>query len=407
MRRAQLWLAELSAFAFVVAAAIPGFAAAEDAISLGAAVSQTGRYALNGANTKKGYDLAIKRVNDKGGVAIGGKRYKLTIKYYDDESSPSRGSELAERLIEQDGVDFMLGPYSSGLTKAMLPIVERHGVPIVEANGVARELFAKGYRNIFAVSASGTYLGEALALAAEHAGELGKEPSQLVVALATDDDPFSQDVRAGVLENAAKQNMHVVIDDQLPPELNDMSVTLLNVKTLKPDILVVSGHERGALTAVAQLEAMKIFVPVVILTHCDSARLAQTLAAASEDILCASQWHPSLAFSDEWFGTAADFAALYRSAYGEEAPSQAAQSAAAVLVYADAFARAQSIERDKVRAALSATQRDVFFGRIDFDDTGRNIAKVMLLTQLRGGKYVLVAPHHWATGDPIIPRRRR
>ena len=117
-----------------------------------------GKHALNGDIAKKGYDLAVKTINEKGGVGIGDKRYKLEITYYDDEFTPARGMELAERLIEKDGVDFMLGSYSSSQTKAMLPIIEKHGVPMVEANGVARELFAKGYRHIFAVSAAGGYL---------------------------------------------------------------------------------------------------------------------------------------------------------------------------------------------------------------------------------------------------------
>ncbi len=52
---------------------------------LGAAVSLTGKYALNGTNTKNGYDLAVHKINDKGGVSIGGRPYRLVVRYYDDE----------------------------------------------------------------------------------------------------------------------------------------------------------------------------------------------------------------------------------------------------------------------------------------------------------------------------------
>jgi branched-chain amino acid transport system substrate-binding protein len=82
----------------------------EDVIVLGAAVSLTGKYAQNGANTKNGYDLAVAKINEKGGIDIVGKNYKLVIRYYDDELTPARGTELAEQLIQQDGVKFMLGP---------------------------------------------------------------------------------------------------------------------------------------------------------------------------------------------------------------------------------------------------------------------------------------------------------
>src|SRR5947199_8853669 len=76
---------------------------AGDTITLGAAVSLTGKYSVNGKNTKDGYDLAIKRLNEMGGVKVSGKTYKLKVVYYDDESTPARGAQLTERLINQDG----------------------------------------------------------------------------------------------------------------------------------------------------------------------------------------------------------------------------------------------------------------------------------------------------------------
>jgi branched-chain amino acid transport system substrate-binding protein len=380
---------------------------ADNVITLGAAVSLTGKYALNGANTKNGYDLAVRQINDKGGVIIEGKPYRFEVRYYDDESTPARGTELVERLIQQDSVKFILGPYSSGLTKAIMPIVERHKVPMVEANGAARELFSKGYRYIFAVlSTSDQYLTPAIDLAAAHAEKLGKPKEEIRVAIATENDPFAQDVRAGVLDDIERHGMRCVIDDQLPPELNDMSVTLTKVKALKPDVLVVSGHEKGALTAVTQIEALRVDVPVIALTHCDSAQLAEKLPKAAEHVFCAHQWHRSLKHEGELFGSAADFAELFEDVYGYEAPYQAAQSAAAVNVFADAFKRAQSLDPELVRDAISATDLPTFYGPIKFDASGKNIAKPMVLTQIVDGEYVVVAPEDWAAGKPIIPRPR-
>jgi len=91
------------------------------------------------------YDLAVSLINASGGVTIDGRSYALEILYYDDESTPARGALLAERLIVQDNVAFLLGPYSSGLTMAMAPITESYGVPMVEANGSSAALFDKGY----------------------------------------------------------------------------------------------------------------------------------------------------------------------------------------------------------------------------------------------------------------------
>ena len=156
----SVWLTITFAFAlsFPASAKVEG-----DTIILGAAVSLTGKYSTNGEHTKNGYNMAVERINDMGGVSVGGKSYKFDIIYYDDESDSSRAAQLAERLIKQDGVHYMLGPYSSGLTKAMAPVTEENQIPMVEANGASRSLFTKGYKYLFAVlSAANQYLEVAI-----------------------------------------------------------------------------------------------------------------------------------------------------------------------------------------------------------------------------------------------------
>ena len=90
--------------------ALPLTAAAQDYITLGSAISLTGKYSTNGVHAQNGYDFTVAKINAAGGVTVGGKTYQLKIIYYDDESTPARGAQLAERLISQDEVQFMLGP---------------------------------------------------------------------------------------------------------------------------------------------------------------------------------------------------------------------------------------------------------------------------------------------------------
>jgi branched-chain amino acid transport system substrate-binding protein len=378
--------------------AFGGPAAAEDpgTIRLGAAVSLTGKYSSNGAFTRNGYDLAVKRINDEGGVTVAGRPYLLEIVYYDDESTPARGAQLVERLIRQDGVKYLLGPYSSGLTEAIAPVTEKYGVPMVEANGAAISLFRKGYRYLFAVlSTTDQYLRGAVELAAA----VNEDPSKLRVAMAFENDPFSQDVREGVMEDAAKHGMKIVIDDKLPPELNDMSATLSKAKVLKPDLLLVSGHDKGAALAVRQVADQRLDLPMMALTHCDSAQIAEKFGAAAEYTLCAAQWASTLKYEDALFGSASDYAALYEETYDHAAPYQAAESSAAVQVFADAFERAGSLEPDAVRDALSETDIMTFYGPIRFDETGKNVSKPTVLFQVQDGKYVVVYPRDFAEAE--------
>jgi len=374
-----------------------------DTITLGAAVSLTGKYSTNGKHTKNGYNFAAERINKMGGVKVGGKSYKLKVKYYDDESNSSRAAQLAERLIKQDGVKYMLGPYSSGLTKAIAPVTEANKIPMVEANGASRSLFTKGYKYLFAVlSAANQYLEVAIDLAVEKNG--GKP---VRIAMAFEQDAFSQDVRLGILDAAKRTKSKIIIDDKLPKELNDMAATLAKVKATKPDVLVVSGHSKGALTAIRQISEMKVNVPMLAMTHCDASKLAKQHGKKAEYALCAAQWHKSLSYKDKFFGNGMQYDKEFNAAFGYAPPYQAAESSAALLVWKGAFERANSLSTEKVRDALAKTDMQTFYGNIKFNSAGANFAKPMVLFQVRcdGGKCAnkVVAPTKWASTKLVHP----
>ena len=376
-------------------------------IILGSAISFTGKYSANGIHASNGYNLGVQRVNEMGGVKVGGKTYMLEVKYYDDESTPARGAQLAERLIKQDGIKFILGPYSSGLTKAIAPVTEKYKIPMVEAEGASRSLFTQGWRYIFAVlSTSEQYLASAVGLAAVINKKNGKAPGDVKVAMAFENDPFSLDIRAGVMDDAKKHGLKIVVDDKLPRELNDMTPTLRKAKALKADLLVVSGHSKGAATAGRQVIEMKVNVPMIAVTHCEAAKLIKKFGAGVNGFLCPTQWAETLTYSGKHFGTAGEYDKLFKATFDgyKNVPYQAAQASAAVLVWAEAFERANSFDTEKLRDALAATDMKTFYGNIRFSQAGNNIAKPMVLRQIQDGKLNVVAPPKWASHPVQWPR---
>jgi branched-chain amino acid transport system substrate-binding protein len=339
---------------------------------------------------------------------VGGKAYKLKIKYYDDESTPARTAQLLERLIKQDGIKYMLGPYSSATTKAAAPITEKYKIPMVEAEGASRSLFTQGYKYLFAVlSTSEQYLASSIALAAELAKKEGRKPSDLKLAMVFENDPFSLDVRAGVVDDASKYGIKIVIDDKMPRDLSDISATLTKVKALRPDILVISGHSKGAATAARQIKDMRINVPMIAITHCESAKVIDKFGSATEGFLCPTQWAETLNYKDYLYGTAADFDKLFKATFKgyKNVPYQSAQASAAVMVWKDAFERANSFDTEKLRDALAATNMKTFYGNIKFAPEGNNIAKPMVLRQIQNGKLNVVAPLKWASHPVVHPRK--
>ncbi len=406
----------LSLLSFLIAAFSLGFSQASladghcEEIHLGSAISLTGKYATNGIHAKNGYEFAIQKIKENGGVKFGGKCYNFRVTYYDDESKGDRGATLTERLINQDKVQYMLGPYSSALTKAIAPVTEKYQIPMVEAEGASRSLFNKGYKYLFAVlSTSEQYLASAVTLAAEMAVKSGREASSVKVAVAVENDPFSLDIRAGVLEDVARYGMKTIIDEQLPRDLSDMSAILTKVKLLKPDLLIVSGHSKGAATAVRQIGEQNVKVPMIAITHCEAADVTGKFGKAAEDFLCSTQWAETLTYEDPIFGTASNYEKEFKAAYTEyknkKVPYQTAQASAAVYVFKDAFERAASLDKEKVRDAIAATEMHTFYGKIKFSGAGNNIAKPMVLRQIQNGEYNVVAPSDFASHKLNWPRK--
>jgi branched-chain amino acid transport system substrate-binding protein len=380
---------------------------AGNTITLGSAISFTVEHATCGIHSRNGFELAVKKINETGGVAAGGRNFRLRVIYYDDESTPARTAQLLEHLIERDGVRYVLGPCGGAATEAAAAIVEKHAIPMIGTQSVSLSMPGEGYGYLFSVpSAPDRYLSGAVALAAEMAARNGRYPSSLNVAMAFANEPFSLEVRAGAAAELNRHHMQIVIDDELPREPEDMSATLDEVLVLKPDLLLVSGHSKVAATAVRQIGEMQIEVPMIAITHCEAARIITRFGAAAEDLLCATQWAETLSQSGSLFGSAAAYSGLFKATYTgyKKVPYQSAQASAAVIVWKDAFERADSFAPEDVRRALVATDLQTFYGGIRFSGNGGNVAKPMVLRQIQNGTLNVVAPSQWASRQINYPR---
>ena len=143
------------------------------------------------------------------------------------------------------------------------------------------------------------------------------------------------------------------------------------------------------------------------MTHCEAAKVIKKFGKATEGFLCPTQWAETLSYFGAYFGKASDYDELFKKTYKgyKNVPYQAAQATAAVLVYKEAFERADSFDTEKVRDALAATDMKTFYGSIRFAKEGNNIAKPMVLRQIQGGILKVVAPSKWASAPVVHPRK--
>jgi ABC-type branched-subunit amino acid transport system substrate-binding protein len=210
-----------------------------DTITFGAALSLTGELAKEGKLTRDGYNFYKEWINAHNGIKADGKSYKVDVKVYDDQSDPDQAAQLYQRLITQDDIMFLLGPYGSSATLQSAVISEKRKLPMVEANGASTEIFQQGYKYIFGVlSPAPKYLQPVLDVAANQTGS--NAPKR--VALIADNDSFSLDVSKGARDYAKSKGFEVVADETVPEGANDVTAVLTGVKRQKPDILLGSGH---------------------------------------------------------------------------------------------------------------------------------------------------------------------
>jgi branched-chain amino acid transport system substrate-binding protein len=385
----------------LAAAAIPVRAA--DTILFGAAISITGKTAKEGEYTRDGYQFFVDKINEMGGVSVGGKKYNVVLRYYDDESKSERTAQLIEKLINEDKVNLILGPYGSAPTGTAAPICEKYRIPQVEANGSAETIFNKGYRYTFAVLAPARlYLKGLIDLV------LFRDKSIRTVAVLGENEPFSKEVAAGAADYAKEKGLQVVYQELYPTGTQDVSALLTNIKAKNPDVILGAGHLQDSLLIVKQAKDLGVCPKAMgFSVGPSSPEFRDNLKSNADYIFGSTQWTEALKYNgDDPWKTPKAYAEAFRAKYPKyrDIPYQVAESTAALVAYWRAIEKANSLDPTKVRDAIASLDIMTYYGQIKFDSRGINIYKPMAIEQLQpdGHKYT-VWPASVAEKDALYP----
>ena len=367
-------------------------------IKIGAALSETGKYAREGEDVRQGYDLWADWLNnEKGGIEVDGQLYQVEIVYYDDESDPDTTAKLVETLITEDEVQFLLGPYSSSLTTSASAISEKYDVIMVEGNGSSESLFERGFQNLFAVLTPASYYTQS-------ALEMVAEKGAKTVVIAYEDTPFPTSVALGAEKWAAEYGLEVLAIETYPKDVADVSGIMTKFRDLDPDVFVGGGHFNDALLFTRAAKELDFNPKAMIITVGPSnPQFAEEMGADADYIISPTQWEAVMSYEDEWLGTASEYGERYEGMWGELPTYQAAESTAVGLALMAAIEQANSIDTADVRQALYDLDLSTFYGPINFDDTGKNTAKPMGAIQIQNGEIKVIGPANAAEVDIMYP----
>ena len=367
-------------------------------IKIGAAVSETGRYADEGNHTRKGYLLWEEWVNDElGGIDVDGELYKVELVLYDDESDPDTNAKLVERLIQEDEVDFLLGPYSSTLTQSAIEVAEAEGIIMVEGTGASETLFEQSFENIFAVlTPAGAYTESALRLLADQGAKS--------IAITYADTLFPKSVARGAEKWAKRYGIEVLAVEGYPQDVTDVSAILSTFKDLNPDVFLGAGYFNDTILFVRAAKELDFNPKATVMTvGPTNPDLIDEVGVDANFLIGPTQWESSMSYEGEYFGSASDYAERYRYKWGDPPVYQAASATAAGLALQLAIEAAGTLDTDAVRTALRNLDVSTFYGPINFDATGKNEGKPMGAIQIQDGETLVVAPANAAVATVVYP----
>lgn len=378
-----------------------GSSADPKVIKIGTLHPLTGANAGDGQQLENGVKLAIKKINDAGGIkSLGGA--KLELDAGDTKGTPDTGQSEAQRLIS-DGAVALVGTYQSAVSANVAAVAERNRTPFLMDITGDNSILEHGYKYSFRMQPQNSSFGTA---AADYIDQISKASGHPVtkVAYLHESTAFGSGVYAAFKAEAGKLGL------TMGPEItydaasvSDLTTQMAQVKASGANVLVVSGYYRDGVLAAKAVQTVKPKLDAVVGAADGAFDQPQfpTDAGSAANGFFDVNYH-----FDDKSAEAQAFMKLYKSTYHDDARTGAALAYDAVRTVAAGLEAAGSTDKTKLRDAIaksSITPLTLSKGPIAFDDKGENSTALPVLTQVQKGVPVVVYPKENAVKSPIYP----
>jgi len=387
-------------------------------VKIGMSISLTGKFATEGHQALCGVLATIDYYNDHGGVVVNGKHYKLKLIYYDDKSDKNNIQSLYSTLVTKDKVNFLLAPYSSGLTAAAAPIAQQYKIVMISHGGASDAIFKQGNKYLVQIlTPASKYFASSLELVKE------KIPDAKI-AFIWENSAFSNAVMQGAQKYAQQLGLDVVYKKAYEKGTTDFNGIVSEAKAAGANVLIGGGHFQDGQQLVKAAHDLgwhlKFISILVAPAEPNFANLGKDIVVG---VAAPAQWAPGVKYSPdnvppgyEWFGpTKQEWLNYFDQAKQKydvcknlEAPAyQAAEAGAAIVWLVKSIETANSLDNTQVRNAMNNLALYTFFGQLKIDpNTGLQIGHKMIVIQWQevNGQLtqVIVYPPSTAQASPLI-----
>jgi branched-chain amino acid transport system substrate-binding protein len=358
-------------------------------VTIGAVVSTTGSNGKAGQYQSEAYTLWEEQVNTRGGLL--GRPVRLTI--LDDASDPTDGAKLYEKLISEDKVDLVLGPYASSATMAASTIAERNKVPMLAAGSSASDIWKRNYQWIFGVYAVAESLFDGVV-------DLAVKQGYKTMAILYENTVFPVATANGTAAYAKSKGLQVVFQDRYPTATTNVSTLLNRVKELNPDVLVGGSYEPDSLLITRQAKSLDVNPRLLAFSvGAASTEFGSALGPDADFVIGSSTWEPTLATPGN-----KEFVASYQKRWNRDPAMPAATGFAGGQILEAAVKKASSLDRAALRDTLAALETTTILpGSYKVDQNGQQSGHIPVLIQWQGKEKPIVWPDQLKTGTVKLP----
>ena len=376
-------------------------------LKVGILVSLSGQFQVQGRQALAGLQAWARDVNGSGGVWVRepGERLTVTVRYYDDGSRSDLARRATQRLISEDQVDLLFGPYSSVLTRAAAEVANQNDRLLWNQGGASDAIHQQGNPWVVGIlSPASEYLAGLPLLVRQS----DPKASRLAIIRAAT-GAFPQAVSDGMERKALDLGFESVIKRVFDPAITDFAEILDTVEQARPDLLLGVGRIQNDLLLARQIAQRRCsFGAVAVAVVAAPIQQFKThLMAAAEGFLGPSQWELTTKQPVEYGPTAEqvlESIAVSGGASGTEVDYPLVQAYAAGLVAQRCVEEAGSLEPGALREAAVNLDFSTFYGRFRIDPaTGVQTGRSPLIVQWQQGRKVVVWPRSLSQGSLIYP----
>jgi branched-chain amino acid transport system substrate-binding protein len=373
--------------AFGLAACAIGNAQAADPVKIGFSLPLTGIFAPAAPSQRNAYELWREQVNAKGGLDVAGTKRMVEFVSYDDQSDPGQAVKIYEKLITQDKVDLLLGPWGTPHHLAVAGVLERYKFPMVGDTAASVQLrdLKPGYI-WFPTSALPDEQGKQLPL-------LLKSLGVKTVAITTAQHPFSLENKKFIVEGLKANGIEVVSNAEYPLDIRDMTALISSLKQANPDAELSLSMTGDSVLYTRQAKELG-FTPRVQFVLVGPAATFFTFGNQVDGLLTMGHWSPS---QTKW-PKAKPFYDAYVAKYGEPPDYlDSALSYEACEITEQAVAKA-GLDHEKLRQTIASETFDTIDGPVKFNGVVNATTPTMFL-QYRNVVFEIIWPKSEATAS--------